>query len=294
VSAPAEPTAPAVRDPSGSWPGATGPRSRQPRRWWLFGAVTGWALLLVVVAVVSRYRDRPTVPEQRDVAAAMPAVNRAAGAVLAAVGPDRVFAVGPLVVRPDCRVTPVRPGAAVTREITVHARAGEAPAILDAIGAALPASYGAEVTHRRGGTVHTLWADAGDFIAVRGTVSGGVITLRAESGCRPLNGPVPAAAPPSPAAGSPALAAVLSALDLAGRSVATTRSVACPGGTTASTVTVDGTPAPADLGTALRPVTAGATVVEADPTRYAFLTDATAVVVAVAGGGVRVTASTGC
>jgi hypothetical protein len=255
--------------------------------------VTAWALVLVVLAIVSQRQDRPTAAEQRDVDAAMPAVDRAAGALLAAMGPDPVFAIGPLLVTPDCPVTPVRAGAEVTRDITVYARAGEAPAILDAIGAALPAGYGAEVTHRRGGTVHVLHADAGDFIAVRGTVADGVITLRADAGCRPLDGPVPV---PMPSTGTPAvaLAEVLSALDLSEPSSATAESVACPGGTTARTVAADGMPPPVDLGTALRPLTAGATVVAADPARYAFRVNGMATVVTVADGWVQVRASTAC
>jgi hypothetical protein len=71
-------------------------------------------------------------------------------------------------------------------------------------------------------------------------------------------------------------------------------SLTCPDGTTAQTVTVDATPAPADLGPALRAETAAATVVEAQPARYAYRTGDTSVVVTVGSGRARVTASTGC
>ena len=57
---------------------------------------------------------------------------------------------------------------------------------------------------------------------------------------------------------------------------------------------VDGIPAPADLGPALRTVTATATVVEAGPARYAYRTGDVSVVVTVADGQVRVTAATDC
>jgi hypothetical protein len=306
VSAPADPAA--QFDPTLSpWPiGASPPppppysptgRGRRPRRWWLIGAVTIWALVLLAGALISERRDRPTVPEQLDAAAAATAVDRATGALLAAVGPQRVFVLGPLEVRRDCQVTPVRPGAETSRELTVHTRVDEAPAVLDAIGAALPAGYGAEVRHRKSGTVHALRADAGDFIAVRGTVLDGVITLRAESGCRPLGGSVAGPAPVSDPGGSPArdvATQVLTALRVSGRGDPVLLSVTCPNGTTAHTAAVAGLPAPADLGTALRPLTTGSTVVEADPARYAFRMGVTSVVVTAADGKVRVTASTSC
>jgi hypothetical protein len=257
-------------------------------------AVGLWAVVLTAVAVVSERRDRPTVQEQRPLAAAVPAVDRAAGVLLAAVGPDRVVTVGQLTVDPDCPVTPVRAGAEASRDITVYSRAGEAPATLDAIGAALPAGYRAEITHRRGGTVHVLRADAGDFVAVRGSVTGGVITLRAMSGCRPVDGHVPAVGSERAATAPAALSRALAALRLPAPTAPASVSLTCPDGTTAQTVTVDATPAPADLGPALRAETAAATVVEAQPARYAYRTGDTSVVVTVGSGRARVTASTGC
>jgi hypothetical protein len=53
-------------------------------------------------------------------------------------------------------------------------------------------------------------------------------------------------------------------------------------------------PAPADLGRALRAVTAGATVVESGAGRYAYRTGDTSVVVTAADGRVTATATTGC
>jgi hypothetical protein len=265
------------------------------RRWWLIGGSAVWALAIVAVAVLSYQRDRPTVADQRTLAQALPGVDRATGALLAAIGPERVFAVGPMVITAGCAVTPVRDGGEATRDLTVYVPTGQAPAVLDAIGAALPAGYQADVSHRRGGTAHSLQADAGDFIEVRGAVAGGVITLRALTGCRPLDGPVPTVVP-APAATRPpaALTRALAALDLSGSGAAETRQVACPGGGTARTVAVDGIPAPADLGAALDAVTPTATVVEAGPARYAYRTGDVSVVASVADGRVHVTASTGC
>jgi hypothetical protein len=215
--------------------------------------------------------------------------------LLAAIGPEQVFAVGPMVITPGCAVTPVRDGGEASRDLTVYVPAGRAPAVLDAIGAALPAGYQADVSHHRGGTAHSLQADAGDFIEVRGAVAGGVITLRALTGCRPLDGPVPTVAPAPTATSLPAeLTRALAALDLSGSGAAETRQVSCPGGGAVRTVAVDGIPAPADLGPALDTVTTTATVVEASPTRYAYRSGDTSIVVTVSDGTVRATASTNC
>ncbi|HET9518756.1 MAG TPA: hypothetical protein VFO77_13635, partial [Actinoplanes sp.] len=48
--------------PSAGW--AQQPEAPQPakaRRWWLVGLIAGWAVLLVIVSVISVRRDRPTV-----------------------------------------------------------------------------------------------------------------------------------------------------------------------------------------------------------------------------------------
>jgi hypothetical protein len=294
VNAPADSTAPSLSPwPIGPLPPPPPalPGRRGRRRWWLIGGAAVWVLVLFAVALVSERRDRPTVPEQRDTNAAVAAVDRTTGALLAAVGPDRAFAIGPLVFDTDCQVTPVRSGADTSRTVTVHVTAEQAPTALDAIGAALPAGFEAEVTHGRTGTVHQLRADAGDFIAVRGTVSDGVITLRARSGCRPLDGPAPAPPVAAVAPVPPALEQALGALGVTGEFTPVTETVACPNGVTARTVTVDGMSAPADLSKALRAVSE-ATVDE--PDRYAYRVDATSIVVTATDGRARVTASTGC
>jgi hypothetical protein len=277
--------------PGAHLPAGPPPPPRRRRRWWLIGAVAAWTLALIVISVVSVRTGRPTVPEQRDTNAAVPAVDRATGALLTAVGPDRVVAIGPLVVDTDCEVTPVRAGAEASRAVTVHVTAEQAPAVLDAIGAALPAGYGAEVSHGRTGTRHQLRADAGDFIAVRGMVSDGVITLRALSGCRPLDGPAPsrAAVPAGPV--DPALDRVLGALGVTGEFTPVVETVACPNGVTARTVVVDGLTAPADLSKALSPVS---DAVVDEPGRYAYRDGTTSIVVQAADGRARVTASSGC
>jgi hypothetical protein len=284
---------------TGPWtgPGAhlpAGPPAppRRRSRWWLIGGIVAWTLMLIAVSVVSVHTGRPTVPEQRDTNAAVAAVDRASGALLAAIGVDRVIAIGPLVVDTDCEITPVRDGAEASRAVTVHVTADRAPAVLDAIGAALPAGYGAEVTHGRSGTVHQLRADAGDFIAVRGTVSDGVITLRARSGCRPLDGPAPTAPVAAIAPVPPALDQVLGALGVTGQFSPVADAVACPNGVTARTVTVSDVATAGDPGRVLHAIVGEATVDE--PGRYAYRADAVSVVVTTVDGRARVAVSTGC
>jgi hypothetical protein len=253
-------------------------------------------VVLLAVAVVSAGRDRATVPDQIDIAAALPAVDRAAGAVVtAADGADRVLVIGELRLDRDCGITPVRPGAEAVRDLTVHVRPGEAPAVLDAIAAALPRSYEAHVSHSRGGTRHLLNADAGEFVAVDGTVddAGTVLTLRMSTGCRPLGAGVEVPTS-SAAARSAAFGAAVEALRLPGRDAVRTREIRCPTGGVARTVELTGEAAPADLGRALDPATAGATVVEASTDRYAYRTGATSVVVTAFDERATVTATTGC
>ena len=274
---------------------AAGSDPRGRRRRWLIGGTIVWFVLLVAVAVDSAGRDRATVPDQLDIASALPDVDRATGAVSAAAdGAGRVLVIGAVVMQ-DCDVTPVRAGADAARDVTVHVRAGEAPTTLDAIAAALPASYGARVSHSRGGTRHELSADAGEFVAVHGTVDDGgtVLTLRSSTGCRPLG--AGATTPVVPAGATPApLAVALKALQLTGQDPATIREVGCPSGGRARTVSVNGQPAPPDLGRALRAVTAGAVVIEEAADRLAYRAGDTSVVVTSESDRVAVTATTGC
>lgn len=297
----AEPTGgvglPAVGPPAAGPPGGVGPPgvARGGRRWWLIGVAAGWALLLLGLSIVSAHRDRATVLEQRDLAAAVPAVDRAAGAVSAAAqAADVVVTIGPLTVNRACQVTPVRAGAEAARDVVVHVRPGGGGAALDAIADRLPAAYDATVHRRRAGAVHVLRADAGEFVAVQGLLSadGTVVTVRAASGCRPIDG---AADPTEPPAGPlpPVLTAALAALKLTpGPAVA--HEVGCPAGGVARTVVVRASSAPAVLAQSLGTVTADATVVQSGPTRYAYRVDADSVVVDVSGEQVRIAATSAC
>jgi hypothetical protein len=271
---------------------------RSRRNWWLTGVVVAWALLLAGFAVWSVRHDPPTVPEQRDIADALPVLTRATGTMLAAADADgRTATLGELSFDRDCALTPVRDGVEATREVTVRVQPGRLPAVLDEIARALPAQYAATVRHNAAGTRYGLRADAGEFVGVDVTADADatVFSLLASTGCRPVAAgvdlePAPVAAAEVP----PAFAAAVHALGATAPN-ATMSEVACPdGGRTARTVTAEDLPAPADLGTALQSLVAGATVVQADPHAWAYRTGDVSVVVSDSEGSARVTATTGC
>ncbi|MEU7903158.1 hypothetical protein [Actinoplanes sp. NPDC049118] len=271
---------------------------RPKRRWWLVAIVAAWALALAGFAAWSVRHDPPTVPEQRDIAAALPVLERATGVMFAAAdAPDRVVSLGAVEFDRDCALTPVRGGVEAVREVTVRVRAGQAPAALAAIARAMPDGYAAAVRHNAARTRYALRADAGEFVGVDAAVysDATVFTLRASTGCRPL-APGVDLEPASPAAvvTPAAFGAALNAIGASGAG-ATSSEVACPaGGGTARTVTADGLAAPADLGRALRAVAGGAAVVQADPHLWAYRDGAVSVVVGDDGSKAWVSATTGC
>jgi len=271
---------------------------RRRPRWWLVAVVVAWALALAGFAVWSVRNDPPTVPEQRDIAAALPVLERATGVLIAAAdADDRAVALGELEFDTDCALTPVRAGVEASREVTVRVRADQAPAALEAIARALPQDYAAAVRHNKAGTRHALRADAGEFVAVDGAADANatVFTLRATTGCRPLASGVDLAPAPVVATELPtAFRDVVRALGVT-TAGATSSTVACPaGGKTAQTVTAEDLAAPVDLGRSLRDVVAGAVIVQADPHVWAYRIGPVSVVVGDGAGQARVTVTTGC
>src|SRR6185369_13810095 len=104
----------------------------------------------------------------------------------------------------SCSITPVRPGAEYKRVVDLYVSPGSESAVLDAIAHGLPHSYGASAG--TSGTL-TFYADAGDYVAVKGTVPApGQIRIKALTGCRPAPG-ADVTQPPA-TAGSPQLAAM--------------------------------------------------------------------------------------
>ncbi len=291
----------AVTEPVGSIP----PPGKRRRPRVLLWVVVAWGVVVAGVAVWSVGHSPATVPEQRTIGQAMPELQQAAGAAFAAAaGPGRAVVLGELQVASGCRVTPVRRGDSVTRDVTVYVRAGEQGGDIAAIAAALPARYQVELTPSRGGTQFTLHADAGNFIGIdmTATVGDAALTLRVSTGCRPIGDGGVNRADPSAGPAPAALGAALTALDApetatrpgSGGAGVTVQSVRCPAGGTAGTYTIDGVATPKDWAQRLGRVASGAAVVRSDTGRWAYRTGNDSVVVVNGGPSLRISASTAC
>jgi hypothetical protein len=172
------------------------------RRRLLIGLSAGWALVLLVGAVWYALHGRPSVREQTTVAQAQATVDRVIGEVVAAAGPGTVPAVSGYDQVESCDVTPVRTGARYDREAWLATGPGTERALLDRIAGALPPGYRPELAGSSASASPKLLADAGDYVAVTGTVDRpGLVLVSASTGCRPL-GNRPAADP----TGTPAVA----------------------------------------------------------------------------------------
>ena len=266
------------------------------RRPWLIAVVVAWILVVAGLGWWAVTNDPPTVPEQRDLADALPILQRATGAVLAAAdGDDRVVRLGDLQISDDCSLTPVRGGVEASRDVTVYVQADRALAALQAIVAALPPDYAAESGSSSGGRRIGLTADAGGFVAIDAAADAGpqVLQVRVPPGCRPA----PEAAAPGVAVSSGQLPVSLERTLEALRGNpggVTANEVTCPDGSAARTYTVDGVPAPADLGGSLQQVVAGATVVRGEPAGWAWRAGSDSVAVDKQDGTVRVSVTTAC
>jgi len=166
-------------------PVAAPPRTPPRRRGrWLLAIVVAWALALGVLSYVSVRTDPPTVRDQRSIGEARPLVDRAVGELAVAAGSDAVVLISGYEVTGGCRITPLRSGETLERDVTIYTGQIDGPALLDRIAERLPRSYVAGVRH---GQQHdTLRADAGEFVSVRGGVtSPGIVILTVGTGCRP-------------------------------------------------------------------------------------------------------------
>ena len=265
------------------------------RRRWLTALVAAWVVVIAVLSWWSVGHDPPTVPEQRSIADALPVLQRATGALMAAAaGDDRAVKLGALRVRRDCRVTPVRDGIEATREVTLYVAADRALPALEEIAAGLPADFRAEAGDSSGGRRVGLHADAGGFVSIDAGEDAGtqVIRIEVRTGCRPLAAGVDLDPDDQPATAPPALARALAAVG--GSGAARMREVACPDGGTARTYTVDGVAVPRDLGRSLQPVVAGHTVLRAKPEGWAYLAGSESLVVERIGDALRLSATTPC
>ncbi|MEV6849462.1 hypothetical protein [Actinoplanes sp. NPDC051411] len=277
---------------------------KRSRRRVLLWVVVAWGVVVGGLAAWGVWHEPATVPEQRSAEQALPAFRAAVGSLFAAAGgPGRAVVLGGLQVQSGCRVTPVRHGVALTRDVTVYVRAGEQRADIEAIAAGLPGGYKAQVTASRGGTQFTLHADAGSFIAVdlQADVGDSALTVEVSSGCRPVGDAGVDRADPSVGPAPAALQAVLTLFGVPGPTSAadtpgkvTTQGVGCPRGGTAGTWSVGAVKAPGDWRKRLGAVASGSAVVRSDPTRWAYRTGGDSVVVVSDGTGLRVSVSSSC
>ncbi|WP_436525912.1 hypothetical protein [Actinoplanes sp. HUAS TT8] len=281
-------------------------------------AVVGaWIVVLALLSWWSIRNDPATVPEQRSVGQAMPALRKAAGVLLAAV--DRAVAQGvaapsstpadgaPWAVRigavraDSCELTPVRDGVEAGRDVYLYVPQGRAQEALERVAAALPKEYRAGVVAARVGTKLSLFGDAGDFIAVEaeGQADDQVLTLSVATGCRP--GTVPRGndsgglseelgSDPAAGVAPTALGETLAALGGRAGAAVSTQVVACPGGGVAATYQATG----GASGDGPRGVPAGATPVWSGAGGWAYGKGSESVVVDDNGENLQVSVTTTC
>jgi hypothetical protein len=156
----------------------------KPRRW-VVALTLGWLAILVLGLAWALWRGNPTAREQTSVEQALPAADRALATVQAAATEDgqAVVYAGPFTGE-TCNVTSVRHGQRFRRPLTVVVNPGTEQALLERIAARLPASYHA---FTRAGTSPRLYADAGFYVSIVGTISApGQVRFVADTGnCRP-------------------------------------------------------------------------------------------------------------
>ncbi|GIM93577.1 hypothetical protein Ato02nite_053700 [Paractinoplanes toevensis] len=244
------------------------------------------------LSVWSVGHEKASVPEQRDIADAVPELQQAAGVLItAADGDGRALVLGGLELIGNCRITPLRSGVVAARDLTVYVPEGAARTALEAIADGLPPGYRAELASDKGGTRLGFHADAGNFIGIDGKAeaTAKVLTLRLSSGCRPDSDRIPGETDPDAGAPPAAFQAVLAALG-GGTAAPEVQAVNRPDGGVAASWSVE-LDEPADLAGRLRTVSAGAALLRSDASAWAYRAGDTSVVVVPDGKNVRVTAT---
>lgn len=163
---------------------------RQLRRRWFGLLVAGWAVVLLVLAF-GAYGGEATVAEQRDIAAARPAVDRATVDLIRAAGPGVAVQVSDYHFQRDCRVSLVRGGAEYRRLVRLLVPPSAEGEVVELIGRELPGDYRATAYRSRAG--YRLSASGAGFVELSGTSgpSGkGMLQVQIGTGCRPFDGPV--------------------------------------------------------------------------------------------------------
>lgn len=158
---------------------------RGRRRWWAIG-LAAWALLLLVAAIWSSQNDPATVREQSDLAVGRQTVDRAVDTMVEVAGPAATTEIQPYELTSGCQLTLSRDGTELDRTVVLTVPAGQEEALLDRLVDGLPEDWGA----RYNPNLNRFFADAGDFVAIRGGVGDpGEVRLTAATGCRPGTDP---------------------------------------------------------------------------------------------------------
>jgi hypothetical protein len=156
------------------------------RRWWVTGLVAVWALVLVAAAVWSAHHDSATVRGQSGLTEGRITLDRAVATVAEAAGPQVAVDIEPYQLTPDCRLTLARAGTEVDQTVVLTVPEGQEAALLEGLVERLPEQWHARYNPNR----NRFFADAGDFVAVRGEVAGpGLVQLTVSTGCRPGDDP---------------------------------------------------------------------------------------------------------
>lgn len=169
---------------AGSPDGASAGRAR--RRWVAAALLAVWALALIAAGVWSSQHDPATVREQSGLQQGRLTLDRAVETVVDAAGPANVAEVYDYDVTTGCQITLAREGAAVDQVVVLTAPEGEESEVLDRLADRLPEEW--QPRQFRAGS--RLFADAGDFVSIVGTVAEpGVLHVTVSTGCRPGTDP---------------------------------------------------------------------------------------------------------
>ncbi|GAB2959389.1 hypothetical protein GCM10027280_55160 [Micromonospora polyrhachis] len=262
------------------------------RRTWLIAAVAAWAALLLVVTYLSVRWDEPTVREQRDIAQAVPVVNRALGELVVAAGPDVAVELSAPRLTQGCRLSLIRDGATLERDVVFRTVEAQERALISRIAQGLPKDYRA----RSRTSLGTLRADAGEFVGIKGGLTDpGTVKLTTSTGCRPMPAGYAIADPLIGLRIDDEPGRVLVALGVSEHGPVDRTSVPCPGSGWVHTARAVGRGAVSKpLDVTLRPV-ADAVVVVDQTDRYAYRSGSRSVVVEALDGEIRVAVTeSGC
>lgn len=260
----------------------------KPPRW--LKVLTGfWVAVLLAGALYYSFHGKATVRGQTTITQAQPVVDRAIADVVNATGSGPVVAISGFTRIGACSITPLRGGFTYQRTATLYAAPGSESSILAAIALRLPSRYHAESATA---PVVSLYADAGDFVAVNGAEkSPGQVLIRATTGCRTMGGQPTSVGPPS--APSADIASALSAFGVHASSLARTQ-VVCGNGRilVTDTATVPPSDLPGPLSDAASKLSTSPAI--STDTVFAYRSAKSDVVALESAGGLTISSTTRC